>query len=67
MPPRTRARASRPRRVGAAGEVDRWLNFRDAWNAFEYERGVTVWSKPFAKTWPRAEALTRIAIRSARR
>jgi hypothetical protein len=31
--------------------IDRWLNFRDLWNAFEYEQGVTVWCKPLAKTW----------------
>jgi hypothetical protein len=34
--------------------VDRWLNFRDLWNAFEYEAGVTVWCKPLAKSWSRA-------------
>jgi hypothetical protein len=33
--------------------LDRWLNFRDLWNAFEYEAGVTVWCKPFAKSWSR--------------
>jgi hypothetical protein len=31
--------------------IDYWMNFRDLWNAFEYEYGVTVWCKPLAKTW----------------
>jgi hypothetical protein len=33
--------------------IDRWLNYRDLWNAFEYEAGVTVWCKPLAKSWSR--------------
>jgi lysophospholipase L1-like esterase len=31
--------------------IDRWLNYRDLWNAFEYKYGVTMWCKPLAKTW----------------
>lgn len=31
--------------------LDRWLNFRDLWNGFEYEYGVTVWCKVMGETW----------------
>ncbi|VTR93913.1 unnamed protein product [Gemmata massiliana] len=34
--------------------LDRWLNYRDLWNGFEYEYAVSVWCKPLAKTWYRA-------------
>jgi hypothetical protein len=34
--------------------LDRWMNFRDLWNGFEYKYAVTVWCTPLAKTWYRA-------------
>jgi hypothetical protein len=31
--------------------IDSWLNFRELWNAFEYEVGVTVRCKSLGKQW----------------
>lgn len=33
--------------------LDRFLNFRDLWNVFEYEVGVTVWCKYLTPSWSR--------------